>query len=98
MVNKQSDKEEVGSRVRLLREALGIRQGVFAARIGVAPNLLANVEAGGNYPNPKLAATICSEFGVTMDWLFRGVRAGVSSDVAQRIVAFEAKAPTDSPQ
>jgi transcriptional regulator with XRE-family HTH domain len=75
-------KTTVGANVALARTSLGLTQAEFARAIGVAQNKLSQWESGDHYPSPFYLQRACAEFGFTMDWFYRGVSAGVSSERA----------------
>lgn len=82
-------KRATGHHLRLLRLALGRSVGEMALMLGVSSSRLANWESGHHYPDPYVMYVACLETGVTMDWIYRGVRAGVSSSLAAGLRAAE---------
>lgn len=56
-----------GAAIRSLREALGVPQGEFAARIGVSHGFLCNLEAGRKQPSPSTTRRIADHLGVPLD-------------------------------
>jgi hypothetical protein len=77
----------VGNNLRLAIEALGLSQAEFSRRTKIATNKLHNYLRGDNYPDPLWLARVCDEFGLTTDWFYRGVRAGVAAAVAENLRA-----------
>ena len=56
-----------GATVRAMREALGIRHGVFAVDCLISPGYLTNIEAGRKQPSPAVARQIAHRLGVHLD-------------------------------
>lgn len=75
----------VAHRLRLTREALGIEQGQFADRLGFERNRYNQYDTGARALTLIPAIKICDEFGVTLDWLFRGDISGLPFGLATRI-------------
>lgn len=78
-----SHKEFVGDQLRLAREALGLSQAALARQYGMkASNKLNQWERGLYYPEPWFMKRLCDDYGFTMDWFYRGMKAGVSAERA----------------
>lgn len=78
-------KHKVGARLALARESIGLTQSQLAkeyCRIGVTPPKLNQWEGGKYYPEAFFLVCFCDDYGFTMDWFYRGTRAGVSSERA----------------
>jgi len=60
----------------------------------VAPNKLGNWMRGEHYPDPLFLTRFCNAYGITTDWIYRGVVPGVDAGVAAylRAVATESAA------
>lgn len=56
-----------GAAVKGLREALGIRQGIFARDVGVSAGYLSNIEAGRKQPDAAVTKRMADRLGVTVD-------------------------------
>ena len=56
-----------GPAVRAIREALGIKHGVFAIDCDISPGYLTNIEKGVKQPSPAVIAAIANRLGVTVD-------------------------------
>lgn len=56
-----------GPAIRAIREALGIRHGVFARDVGVSPGYLTNIEKGARQPSEAVVTAIAKRLGVTKD-------------------------------
>lgn len=74
-------KEFVGTQLRLAREAMRLTQTKVSAAYHLGKsNKLNQWEAGRYYPDPYFLKRFCDDTGFTMDWFYRGLRAGVSSE------------------
>lgn len=56
-----------GPAIRAIREALGIKHGVFAVDCDISPGYLTNVEKGKKQPSEELITRIAKRLGVTKD-------------------------------
>ena len=59
-------------RIRLVRKTLGLKQGVFAQRIGLTQTALSMIELGKNPLTEKNIKLICATFAVNEGWLRTG--------------------------
>ena len=64
--------DEVGRRIKLLRETLDISQREFCKLLSLSGGYIANIEANLREPNERLIKLIVSEFSVNEDWLLAG--------------------------
>lgn len=62
----------VGQRLRLTREALRLTQREFASRAGIATNTYGQYETGARLISPKRAIELCEQYGLSLDWIYRG--------------------------
>lgn len=60
----------LAERIKTARGPLSKRS--FAHRIGIVESTLGNYEQGQSLPNVDVAARICTEFGVSPEWLLMG--------------------------
>lgn len=61
-----------GERIRILRKKLDLTQQMFADRIGMKRNSIAQIEMGRT-TSEQTIVSICREFNVSEDWLRNGV-------------------------
>ncbi len=57
-------------RIRFYREAAGLEQKAFAARLGVTANAVSNWECGRSRPDVNLLPAICGALGITLYALY----------------------------
>lgn len=62
-----SKREANGATIRALREALGVKHGIFAIECDISPGYLTNIEKGVKQPSPAVTAAIAHRLGVTVD-------------------------------
>ena len=56
-----------GPAVRVIREALGIKHGVFAVDCDISPGYLTHIEKGAKQPSPAVVKAIALRLGVSVD-------------------------------
>jgi transcriptional regulator with XRE-family HTH domain len=66
-------KLEVGRRLRVAIEAIGETQAEVARKLHVSPTKLGNWLRGDNYPAHWFLNNFCNRYGVSTDWILRGV-------------------------
>jgi DNA-binding XRE family transcriptional regulator len=77
--------EAVARRLKLTREALGLGPVEMARRIGISYQAYAHYEAGGRIISLPSALKLCSVAGIHLDWIYRGIRAGLPGDLNARL-------------
>ncbi len=80
--------EAIGKRLRALRDALKLSQDRMGASIGMASGSASwsPYEKGKDTIPAHNALALCRRYGVTMDWLYRGLwHAGLPFDLAEKI-------------
>lgn len=92
-MGKTLHKAEVGRRLRTAIEALGITQVAAAQIMEVSPSKLGNWVRGDHYPDPWSVALFCNRYGVSADWVYRGLVSGSSSVVADALWKAEQAVP-----
>ena len=87
-----------GDRVRLLRVALGEdNASAFAAKIGISPSNLSNIESGSFDLTKHVAIKMCAVVpGLTLDWLLLGNDATVTYDLGRKLAAARSNGITAS--
>ena len=63
---------EVGRRIVLLRQRLGLSQTAFARQAGISRNALITYERRGGVPKSGALARIAKAGGSSVDWLLNG--------------------------
>lgn len=82
--------EDIAARLRHTRRALGVNQRQFAKRANLRQNRYNQYESGARALTIDAAQKICSEYSVTLDWLFRGDRSMLPHHLAIEIARIEA--------
>ena len=81
--------EHIATRLRHTREALGLKQREFARRANLKANRYSQYESGTRSLTIDAAQRICDEYGVTLDWLYRGDRSRLPYHLAIDIARIE---------
>ena len=61
----------LGSRIKLLREELGLKQEELAKKLSVSPSAIGMYERDLREPNNELIIKIADFFNVSLDYLLR---------------------------
>ena len=62
----------MNTRIKKVRNTVGLTQTEFGKKIGSARNTIANYENGDRNPSNSVIISICREFNVNEDWLRTG--------------------------
>ncbi len=62
--------EEIGKRIKLLREVRGLKKNTLANLAGVAPTYLNDIEAGRKCPTVAYLSYICQGLNITLSEFF----------------------------
>ena len=84
------ESEHIATRLRHTRRALGVNQTEFARRVNLKPNRYSQYESATRPLTIDAAISICEEYGLTLDWLFRGDRSMLPHHLAIEIARIEA--------
>lgn len=76
------DRKAIAERLKLTREALGLNQAAFARLTGIEPQAINNYETGLRGISVDQAIKICAATGVSLDWIYRGLSAGLPINLA----------------
>lgn len=82
--------DAVSDRLRITRKATRLSQAAFARRAGISTSGWNNYERGRNRISVDEALKLCASFGVTLDWIYRGIDAGLPHQLAVAIHKVEA--------
>lgn len=72
-MNKQEIKQQIGSRLRLIRDSLGYTQEQIVTYFDIGRANYSRMEKGEISPGPTVLSTLKSEFNVSLDWLVTGI-------------------------
>lgn len=75
----------VGERLRRTRAALGLSQVQMSRSIGVSPQRWNNWERGTRPLDLSAAVALCERHELTLDWLYRGVSAGLPYELGLKV-------------
>lgn len=80
---------EIAARLALTRQALGKSQADLCRITGITTQKWNNAETGDNRISIPDAVRLCRATGVTMDWIYRGVRHGLPAVVLEAVARQE---------
>ena len=85
-----TETKHVAERMRITRKALDLTQAEICRLTGVSPQSWNNAETGDYRIGVDSAILLCQATGISLDWIFRGVRAGLPHEFNQAIARYEA--------
>jgi len=62
----------IADRLRATREALDLSAADLCKRLDIKPNRWSQYESGERQVTLPVAIALCEEFGLTLDWIYRG--------------------------
>lgn len=65
--------EEIGSRLKIVLDTIGISQAEFARKADHHPPAVSNVVRGNQWPTPAMLVVLARDYGVSLSWLLAGV-------------------------
>lgn len=80
-----TSREEIGFRLRISRMAIGITPTELCREVGIRRTTYSMNELGQNLPNIYDMIRVCARYGLTLEWIYRGIIAGVDYDLATKI-------------
>lgn len=84
------DMDAFSERIKALRRMRNWQQKEAYEACGVEKTTWNNYEQGTSRPLPEVGAKICDVFGVTLDYLYAGVTAGLSPEVLKALYGKQA--------
>ena len=64
------ESKEIGEKIKFLREKAGYKQNQLAARAGISPTYIRDLEAGRKNPTVQILGLICNALGITLQQFF----------------------------
>lgn len=83
--------ERIGDRLRVLREAHGLKPSEISDMLGIERTYWSRFEGGKRAVTEPVAALLVSRFGITLDWLILGRWDKLPFDLAQKLRAVPSK-------
>jgi transcriptional regulator with XRE-family HTH domain len=90
MAEPITETKHVAERLRITRKALNLTQAELSRLTGISTSAWNNAETGDARIGIDNAINLCDATGVTLDWIFRGVRSGLPLSINQAIGRHEA--------
>ncbi len=84
---------QIGERLRITREALGLNQDAFSSRAGLHPSAYNQYERGKRLPTVAAAISIADTYDLTLDWIYRGDPSGLKYAVVDAMRAMREAKP-----
>lgn len=75
-------KEDIGRRIKRVREKLGLKQHEFAEKTGVGSKSISSYETGATDTSPSFLEAVARLGNVTIDWLITGSDTVTNSDIS----------------
>lgn len=85
----QAEAQQIASRLKLTREALGLSPTEICKMTGIKTNTYANWEGAFSRPGLGEAKVLRRVLGYTLDWIYEGDRGGLPMKLVQAIAAYE---------
>lgn len=86
-----TDRTSVGQRLIAIRSAKGMTARDVIERVGIKQPQYSQWEGGKRLPKIEDALIYCERMNVTLDYLYRGVMAGLDFELAEQIRALRGK-------
>lgn len=64
--------ETINDRFKMVRKDSGLSQDAFSKRLKITSTSISKIESGINNPSDRTIALVCSEFGISEEWLRTG--------------------------
>lgn len=77
--------KDVAARLRMTRKALKLTQARLCSITGISKAAWNNAETGDARIGVDNAIQLCQVTGATLDWIFRGIRAGLPTELQEAI-------------
>jgi transcriptional regulator with XRE-family HTH domain len=89
---------DVARRLGIIREELGLSQDEMGEYLDIGRGRWLNWERARHYPSPVIMVRLCEYTGVTFDYIYRGVLAGVRQELSVRLAIREQGGNPDAPE
>lgn len=81
--------QEVARRLWVTRLALKLTPARLCENTGISPQSWHNAQKGKARIGVDQAIKLCSEFGLTLDWIYRGVRHGLPEGILEEVARLD---------
>jgi transcriptional regulator with XRE-family HTH domain len=88
---------EVGRRLRAAIKVLGISQTEIGKDLGASPSKIGNWIRGDHYPSEWFIKEFCDRYGITFEWIYRGIVTGMAKPLADALWSMERSASAQDP-
>ena len=80
-----SRSKDIGLRLKTLRQSLGMKAIDLATSVECKANRWSQYESGERTITLEVAIRVADEYGVTLDWIYRGDRASLSQEMRVKV-------------
>lgn len=87
--NEQTGTREVAARLKQTREALKLTQARLCRIADISTSAWNNYETADARIGVDQAIKLCQATGVTLDWIYRGIRSGLPSAILEGLTQLE---------
>ncbi len=77
--------KDIGNRLVVMRDVLGIKQAELCKAIKVAQNRMSQYESGERRITLPVAIKLADTYGITLDWIYRGEASGLPHHLHRKI-------------
>jgi transcriptional regulator with XRE-family HTH domain len=77
--------KDASERLKKVRLALGLSQIDFCRKLEIKTRAYSQWETGKQLIDPVICARLSEKFSVTMDYIYRGVEAGLSEEIRKKL-------------
>jgi len=77
--------KSLANRLKITREALGVKPAEVCKRIKVGANAWSMYESGERRITLQVAIKFCSEYGLTLDWIYRADPSRLPHEVRMKL-------------
>jgi transcriptional regulator with XRE-family HTH domain len=84
-VSETIHRKQVGRRLRAAISAKGITQADVERTLGASASKLGNWLRGDHYPSAFFVTQFCDRYGITTDWIYRGIVSGMDKTLADAL-------------
>lgn len=84
-------KEEIGNRIKKIREDMGMTKEGFAKQLGISGQYLGLIERGQNYLSIEKLKVLCELTDLTADYILFGKDINIISDTKAALAKYDDK-------
>jgi transcriptional regulator with XRE-family HTH domain len=86
MSQKATNLDQMAARLRETRQAMKLTQARLCRIADIPQSTWNNAETGDNRLGLDQAIKLCDAFGLTLDWIYRGIASGLPTAIQEALV------------